>query len=39
MNDLTKTDAPRECLNVTYAKAKEALDATSSDMNQAEVLS
>jgi len=35
MNELEKIDALRERLNVTYAQAKEALDATNGDLTQA----
>lgn len=35
MNELEKMDALRERLNVTYAQAKEALDATGGDLTSA----
>ena len=35
MNELEKIDALRERLNVTYAQAKEALDAVDGDLTQA----
>ena len=35
MNELEKIDALRERFNVTYAQAKEALDATHGDLTQA----